>query len=124
MPRLISVARGPRAHRLVEHRPTSHGTRARALRGADLVVVRDNSRRAFSQLYGQGSAAWSPRQVGSRGFKLSVVLRLTPVAHGLRAHRPVNNRPTAHETRAHALRGADLVVVRDNSRRSPAQFVG
>ena len=80
MPRLISVARGPRAHRPLEHRPTSHGTRARALRGADLVVVRDNSRRAFPQLHGQGSAAWSLHQVGSCGFEPSIIPRSTPVS--------------------------------------------
>ena len=106
IPRSTFLACGPRAHRPVENRPTTHGTRARALRGADLVFVRDNSRRAFPQPHGQISAVWSPHQVGGCGFKLPVILRLTFVAHGLRAHRPVTNRPTAHGARARAMRSA------------------
>jgi len=122
--RSIPAAPGPRTHRPVENRPTVRVARARALRGADLVVLWDNARSDPPQFDGRGAAARPPHQVSGRGFRTSVVLCSTPAARGPRAHRPVDIRPTAHGTRARALNGADLVVVRDNSRRAPLQLVG
>ena len=121
VPRLTFLARGPRAHRPVEHQPTAHGARTHALRGADLVVMRDVSGRAPPRSVGRGSAARPPHQVGGCGFELSVLPHSMFLARGPRAHRPVESRPTAHGARARAPRGTDLVVVRDNSRRAPLQ---
>ena len=106
MPHTIFLTRGPRAHRPVENQPTAHGTRARALRGADLVVVQGNLRRAPPQLHGYGPGARPPHQVGGCGFELWVLPRPIPAARGPRAHRRVENRPTAHRTHARALRSA------------------
>ena len=102
----------------------AHGGRVCVLCGADLVVVRANSRRAPPKLVGRGSAARPPHYVGGCGFKPSAILRLTPVVRGPRAHRHVENRPTAHGARARALRSADLVAVRANSRRAPPKLHG
>ena len=99
------MARGPRANRSVENQTTAQGARARALRGADLVVVRANSRCAPHQLHGHGSVARPPHHDGGCGFEAAVMLRLAPVARGPRAHRPVENQTTAHRARARALRG-------------------
>ena len=115
---------GPRAHRPVENRPTAHGARTLHCAVRTWLCVRDNSRRAPPQLVGRGSAARPPHQVGGCGFASSVLPRSIPAARGPRAHRPVENRPTAHGARTRALRGADLVVVRANSRRAPPQSVG
>ena len=58
----------------------ARGAHARALRGADLVVVRANVRRARPELVGRGSAARPPHHAGGCGFEPSVILRSTPVA--------------------------------------------
>ena len=118
IPRSTPVAGGPRAHRPVDNRTTAHRASARSLSGEDLVVVRAKTRRAPFQLVGRGTAARPPHQVGGCGFELSVIPRSIPVARGPRAYRPVENRPSAHELSARALRGADLIVVRANSRRA------
>ena len=118
------LARSMHAHRPVENRPTTHGTRARALRNLDLVVVRDNSQRAPPQPHGRGLTARPPHQLGGCGFALSTITRSIPAARGQRAHLPVKKQLTAHGTSARALRGADLVVVWDNWRHDPSQFVG
>ena len=58
----------------------AYGAHACVLRGADLVVVRADSRRARPELVGRGSAAQPPLHVGGCGFEPSVKLRSAPVA--------------------------------------------
>jgi len=91
-----------------DDRPRStHASIARCGLGC---VAGANSRCASAQFVGRGSAARPPHLVGGCGFGPSVLPRSTPVTYEPRAHRPVENRTTAHGARTPALRGADLIV--------------
>ena len=124
LPRSTPVACGPRSHRPVETRTTAYGARARTARCGLGCVAGAYSRRAPAQFVGRGSAAPPPHQVGGCGFGLSVLPRSTPVAHGPHAHRPVENRMTAHGARACTAQCGLGCVAGANSRRAPAQFLG
>ena len=112
-PRLRAAARS-RPRRELADRPRS--TRAHCAPRTS-VVMWANSRQAPPQLHGHGSAAWPPHQVGGCGFKTSLSPRSTPVARDTRAHRPVDNRTTAHGAHVRTARcrlscGARSSVIR------------
>ena len=81
-----------------EKYPTQH--RFSLHRRRHLRPYAANSQRAPPHFVGHGSAARPPHQIGGCGFKPSVVPRSVPAARGPRAHRPVENWPTAHGARA------------------------
>ena len=80
--------------------PADRPRSTRCAGGLGVVVFAANARRAPPHAVGRGSSSPTPRQVGGCGFETSWPLRLTSVARGPRALRPVENRPTAHGARA------------------------
>ena len=122
--RSTPVARGPRALRPVENRPTAHGARARwrtwrgCLRGQR--ATRSTPRR-WPRLF------FTDTTPGRRLRLRNVVTCVrAPVARDPRALRPVENRPTAHGARARwrtwrgCLRGQR--ATRSTPRRWPRLF--
>ena len=111
------------SNRSVENRTTAHGACACTARCGLGCVAGANSRRASAQFVGRGSAARPPHLVGGCGFGPSVLQRTTLVTYGLRFHRPVEARTTAHRACECTAQYGLGCVAGANLRPAPAQVL-
>ena len=117
------VTRGARALHHVDNQPTAQRAlvSARCVLGA--VVCAANSRRAPPHAFGPSSSPTTLCQVGGCGFGMPLPSVFSPVAHGPRALRHVENQPTVQRAcTSRCVLGA--VVCAANSRRAPPHAVG